>query len=224
MSPIKIFSIVLLCFIMPLLLLLHLTFRNISAIKAVNTVIEHKQDMATPPLMASTEESAPNKKYSLRFEKAFLNLIHEEGGYVDNPHDKGGETKYGISKRSYPDVDIKNLTLNQAKAIYKKDFWDVIKGDDLRSDEVACEVLEQAVNMGSRTAVSFLQITAVAYGKEIVVDGKMGAGTLKALGGLLQCELLIAIKALAISHYINLAREEPPMKVFLKGWIKRVTS
>ncbi len=160
-----------------------------------------------------------------RYESAFANLIKEEGGYVNNPNDKGGETKYGISKRSYPHLDIKNLTLDQAKAIYKKDFWDVIRGDELPSDELACEALEQAVNMGIKTAVSFLQVVCVAEGSiDMVVDGKMGKQTLQALDGMQPSFILVAIKALAIAHYLKLARETPPMKVFLKGWIKRVTS
>lgn len=162
---------------------------------------------------------------SSRFEKAFANLIKEEGGYVNHPNDKGGETKYGISKRSYPRLDIKHLTLNQAKDIYKKDFWDAIKGDELPSDEVACEALEQAVNMGIKTAVSFLQVVCVSEGNiDMVVDGRMGKQTLQALNRITPSFILVAIKALAIAHYLKLAREEPPMKVFLKGWIKRVTS
>ena len=57
------------------------------------------------------------------FDKAmnFVGLM--EGGYVNDPIDKGGETKYGISKRSYPNLDIKNLTKEQAREIYYKDFW-----------------------------------------------------------------------------------------------------
>lgn len=175
-------------------------------------------------------EHNPTVKDSLtvqetRFDKAFENLIKEEGGYVDHPNDKGGETKYGISKRSYPNLDIKNINLDQARAIYKKDFWDIVQGDNLPDDDVACEVLEQAVNMGIKTAVSFLQVVCVAEGNtNLIVDGKMGEKTLKALNCIKPSFILVAIKALAIAHYLKLAREEPPMKVFLKGWIKRVTS
>lgn len=160
-----------------------------------------------------------------RFEKAFANLIKEEGGYVNHPNDKGGETKYGISKRSYPHLDIKRLTLEQARDLYRKDFWNAIRGDELPSDELACEALEQAVNMGIKTAVSFLQVVCVSEGNiDLGVDGKMGEKTLTALRLIAPQFTLVAIRALAIAHYLKLAREEPPMKVFLKGWIKRVTS
>ena len=172
---------------------------------------------------AILRESLPVQ--ATRFEKAFANLIKEEGGYCDHPNDKGGETKYGISKRSYPHLDIKNLTLDQAKEIYKKDFWLPIHGDELPSDELACEALEQSVNMGIKTAVSFMQVVCVAEGSiDMVVDGKMGKQTLQALNRIAPSFTLVAIRALAIAHYLKLAREEPPMKVFLKGWIKRVTS
>ena len=60
----------------------------------------------------------------LTFDQAFDRLIDHEGGYVFDPRDPGGETKYGISKRSYPALNIKNLDLETAKAIYRKDFWD----------------------------------------------------------------------------------------------------
>ena len=59
----------------------------------------------------------------MNFDQAFDRLISNEGGYVNNPADPGGETNWGISKRSYPDVDIANLTREGAKAIYLRDFW-----------------------------------------------------------------------------------------------------
>ena len=52
------------------------------------------------------------------FKLAIPRVITNEGGYVNDPDDPGGETKYGISKRSYPALDIKNLTVEQATAIY----------------------------------------------------------------------------------------------------------
>ena len=65
------------------------------------------------------------------YNKALSFVLKWEGGYVDNPEDPGGETKYGISKRSYPNLDIKNLTKQQASKIYKKDYWERIGGDTL---------------------------------------------------------------------------------------------
>ena len=53
------------------------------------------------------------------FDSAFTIILGSEGGYVNDPRDSGGETKYGIAKKFYPNLDIKNLTVEQAKAIYK---------------------------------------------------------------------------------------------------------
>jgi lysozyme family protein len=58
-----------------------------------------------------------------RFDHCCPIILHEEGGYVNNPNDPGGETNMGISKHSYPNLDIKNLTVDQATQIYYTDFW-----------------------------------------------------------------------------------------------------
>ena len=55
------------------------------------------------------------------FDEIIKHVLEHEGGYVNDPKDLGGETKYGITKRFYPDIDIKNLTIEEAKEIYKKD-------------------------------------------------------------------------------------------------------
>lgn len=94
----------------------------------------------------------------LTFDIAFERLIGHEGKYVNNPADPGGETNWGISKRSYPNIDIKALTQAQAKAIYKKDFWDVVNGDKLPGS-VMWNLFDFAVNSGIATAVRYLQKT-----------------------------------------------------------------
>jgi len=68
------------------------------------------------------------------FDKAFEILIGHEGGYVNDVNDRGGETRYGISKRAYPHIDIANLTLAQAKEIYRTDYWDKVKCSSLPPD------------------------------------------------------------------------------------------
>ena len=92
----------------------------------------------------------------MNFDESCDRLLGHEGGYVNDPDDPGGETKWGISKRSYPDLDIKNLTREQAKAIYRRDFWDRIHADKL-PDGVAFQAFDFAVNSGIETAVRHLQ-------------------------------------------------------------------
>ena len=90
------------------------------------------------------------------FNAAFDRLIGHEGGYVNHPSDPGGETKYGISRRSYPGEDIAGLTLERAKLIYARDFWGPA-GCDVVPDAAKFELFDMAVNSGVKAAVRNLQ-------------------------------------------------------------------
>lgn len=92
----------------------------------------------------------------MNFDIAFDRLIGHEGGYVDDPADPGGETNWGISKRSYPNVNIKLLTRDGAKDIYRRDFWNRMNADKL-CDGVAYQLLDFAVNSGIQTAIRYFQ-------------------------------------------------------------------
>ncbi len=81
------------------------------------------------------------------FDSAFAIVVGEEGNYVNDPNDPGGETKFGISKRSYPNLDIRQLTLDQAKAIYERDYWRALSCDQLPWD-IALLTFDAAVNQG----------------------------------------------------------------------------
>src|SRR6266849_2542246 len=96
------------------------------------------------------------QKYEPVFLEAVAHLLHDEGGYVDNPADPGGETNFGISKRSYPNEDIKNLTRERAIEIYWNDFWLEYCFYRLKGD-VAAKVFNLAVVMGPNHAVTCLQ-------------------------------------------------------------------
>jgi lysozyme family protein len=101
-------------------------------------------------------------------------MIGLEGGLVNNPSDPGGVTKYGISKRSYPNLDIPNLTFDQAQAIYYRDYWMMLQCDRLPKP-LDLYVLDSGINQGCHAAVSMLQIRA-----KVNVDGVMGTGTISA--------------------------------------------
>jgi lysozyme family protein len=89
------------------------------------------------------------------FDHCVTLILKEEGGYVNHPNDPGGETKYGISKRSHPNVDIKNLTVEQAKEIYRVNYWNRISADKLPPD-LALIAFDCAVNQGVGRATQFL--------------------------------------------------------------------
>lgn len=93
---------------------------------------------------------------TLTFDLVFDRLMGSEGGYVNDPNDPGGETNWGISKRSYPSVNIKMLTRDVAKSIYFRDFWQRINAVELY-DGVAFQVFDFAVHSGIETAVRYLQ-------------------------------------------------------------------
>lgn len=92
----------------------------------------------------------------MTFDDAFTRLLGHEGRYTEGKDDPGGETNWGISKRSYPNEDIKNMTQARAKEIYLADFWNRINADRL-PDGVAWQLLDFAVNSGIETAVRYLQ-------------------------------------------------------------------
>src|SRR5512147_2295714 len=85
------------------------------------------------------------------FDIAINFVLQREGGYVNDPDDPGGETNYGISKKSFPNIDIKNLTVNEAKSIYREHYWDACGCDDIPSP-LDVVMFDTAVNMGVGTA------------------------------------------------------------------------
>ena len=107
------------------------------------------------------------------FEEIIEITLHHEGGYVHDPNDLGGETNFGIAKRFYPDEDIKNLTKDKAKDIYKRDYWDKNKVDEM-PEQLKHIYFDMCVNQGRGRAVKILQQAANAKGADLVVDGGLG--------------------------------------------------
>ena len=116
----------------------------------------------------------------MKFFEAIEIILKHEGGYVNDKDDPGGETKYGITKRFYPNIDIKYLTKKEAKQIYKDDYWDKNRVDEL-PEQLRYIFFDMCVNMGRGTAVKILQRSAVSSGQKIAVDGGLGPMTLKAI-------------------------------------------
>lgn len=129
----------------------------------------------------------------MSFDSAVEFVLQREGGYVNNPKDRGGETKYGISKRSYPDLDIANLTPEQAKEIYRKDFWQAIDGDNIADPKAALVAFDAAVNHGP------------GYAKKL-----LGLGDAKAM-----------IDARR-KKYAAIIAKDPEQSAFERGWENRM--
>ena len=143
-------------------------------------------------------------------------VLHHEGGYVNDPKDPGGETNFGIAKRSHPDVDIKNLTKESAIEIYKEHYWDKNKVESL-SEELRHIYFDMCVNQGRGRAVKILQQSANAKGAELKVDGGMGPKTIAAMDGV----ELDRVRAYRVKYYADLVTRKPDLEKFYFGWFRR---
>lgn len=146
------------------------------------------------------------------FDQCFDKLISHEGGYVNHPNDPGGETKFGISKRAYPQVDIKALTLDAAKAIYKRDYWDRAQCDKL-PPPVAYMLFDAAVNSGIGQAIRFLQRAA-----GVADDGALGPMTLAAV----QRMDVEALAGRFLGQRLDFMTKLTTWDTFGKGWARRI--
>ncbi len=159
------------------------------------------------------------------FELAIPTVLEHEGGYVNDPADAGGETNFGISKRSYPALDIAHLTRPEAQAIYQRDFWVPLHLDAIGSQEVANKLLDTAVLIGRCRAVQLLQRSVqTAGGGVIAVDGQLGPQTLAAVNQSSPTLLLQAFRALLATYYEGLVEAVPGDQKFLHGWLARANS
>jgi lysozyme family protein len=146
------------------------------------------------------------------FDIVFDRLMGNEGGYVNDPADPGGETNWGISKRSYPNVDIKNLTREQAKAIYLRDFWQPLDGDQLY-DGVAFQLFDFAVNSGISTAIRAFQRAL-----DVADDGHFGPHSLAAAQDLPEWKQIMRL----LAERLDFMRKLKSWKDFGAGWAGRI--
>lgn len=151
---------------------------------------------------------------SMSFERAFDMVIGHEGGLVDNPADPGGLTKYGISQRAYPGEDIRNLTMARAQELYRRDYWNPIKGDQLPPPLAIC-LFDMAVNSGVSQAVRTLQKAI-----DVPVDGLLGPGT---LGKALSLPTTILVAYMQAERVLFMSKL-PEFATFGRGWARRVIS
>lgn len=158
------------------------------------------------------------------FERAFLKIIDIEGGYVDDPTDPGGPTKYGISQQQYPNLNIEKLSYLDAKEIYYKDFWQQFGLGIIPSDEIATKCFDLLVNMPPKNAVKCFQRALMACGHRLKWDGILGPITLKTLQAADPVALLPAMRSEQAGYYERLILKKPEFEKFRGGWLKRAYS
>lgn len=158
------------------------------------------------------------------FERAIESVFQNEGGAVNDPNDPGGATRYGISKRSYPGLDLDFLTKEQAKSIYYEDFWKPYPYDIMPWEDLAIKVFDLSVTMGSKKAHELLQQALNEMGKQLSIDGILGRETLQALKESSEDMIMEAFQDKAKNYYTTLCAKRPRLKKFLNGWLNRVAS
>jgi lysozyme family protein len=183
-------------------------------IKGIFTRISEGEEVSLIELKQAFHgiERAILSQKNLGFDTCFDRLISHEGGYVNDPSDPGGETKWGISKRSYPTLDIPNLSREEAKAIYKRDFWNTINANRLPGS-VCYQLFDFAVNSGIATTIRGLQnVVGVA------ADGHWGPMSQAAADAMSEADLLLGINAYRLDFMTRLKNWDNASR----GWARRI--
>lgn len=159
------------------------------------------------------------------FERAFNKVLESEGThYTDHPNDNGGPTKFGITIADYSrwcgkkvaSSDVKNMTMEEAKKIYKKFYWDSMKLDEIVDYGVAYAIFDQGVNKGVGKGVQLAQLAA-----KVKADGVMGPVSIVAINAMKPMEFYVEYFFIAQLGYIDIVKRNSSQMVFLKGWINR---
>ena len=154
------------------------------------------------------------------YDKCLETILHHEGGYVNHPKDPGGETNLGVTKRVYEEhggtKDMKDLLVEDVAPIYKKGYWDKMKGDDLPGGLDLC-VFDFGVNAGPGRAAKFLQSMIGT-----TVDGGIGPNTLAKVEEYVrengEAESVEKYQSMRQKYYEQLST----FATFGKGWTRRV--
>lgn len=151
------------------------------------------------------------------WETAIAFVLKQEGGYTLDVNDNGGETNFGISKRSYPNEDIRNMTEARAREIYQKDFWQALRCDELPFP-LDFIMFDASVNQGDGAAPRMLQI---ALG--VTVDGVIGEKTITAAfkSG---AEMPRHFMTQRMARYIRTVLHDATQEVFAENWSNRLMS
>jgi lysozyme family protein len=179
-----------------------------------------------------------NRRHAMaNLQIALQTIFGNEGGFQNDSDDTGNwvrlengksilkGTKFGISAASYPDLDIKNLTIDEAAAIYNRDYWTPLRLYSLNSQTIATEILDTAVNCGVGTAARIWQqaINISNYPKrDIVVDGRIGPVTIEATNGHINSRILLkALNGFQFIRYLEIIATSPKMEKYAQSWLSR---
>lgn len=164
------------------------------------------------------------------FDLYFPTLLGFEGGFVDDPDDRGGATKYGVTLQEWINegydkdgdgdidkADLKIISTADASKIAKRLYWDKVKGDGINSQSVAEFIADWAYNSGTTTAIKKTQ-TAL----DIKSDGVIGPITLKSINAANPHTLFEFLKASREAFYRAIVAHDATQGRFLNGWLNRL--
>ena len=151
------------------------------------------------------------------FDEIIERVLEHEGGLVDDKDDPGGLTNLGISQRAYPDEDIRGLTIERAKELYKRDYWDRFKTGFLPT-RLRHIYVDMCINMGGNRAIKILQEACNSKNSyKIDIDGGIGKDTIKAASNVEDFRL----RAYRVMYYAELCMKKPKMEKYWVGWFRR---
>ena len=156
-----------------------------------------------------------------RFDK-FIDIIFRNEGYDSIVYDTGGKTKWGISENSYPNIDIENLSQDNAELIYYRDYY--IKTDIYKIDnnELCLQVVDFAINAGQAVSIRKLQKVCNDLNRYIKVDGVIGPNTLNAVNTYHAPKRMVQMFKEARFDYYFILGKQKEYREYLKGWVKRI--
>jgi len=137
-------------------------------------------------------------------------------GYVNDPADAGGETKFGIAKNAHPDLNIKKLTLDGAMNIYYNEYWVTSKAAQLKGP-LDVVYFDAYINHRPGAAAKMLQATCDA-----VQDGAIGPKTLAAIQALDPKDAAVKFLGIRADFFKRIVEKNPSQAKFLDGWLNRV--
>jgi lysozyme family protein len=157
------------------------------------------------------------------FDVAIATVLRNEGGgrVTNDPRDPGGLTRWGISKRAHPEVDILNLTAEEAVQIYYSKYWERYGVWRLLNQGLATKVLDMTVVMGGRPATRCLQRALRAVGSPVVEDGILGPQTADAANAHDPFELMPALRSECAGRFREIIARRPLSGVYERGWLNR---
>jgi len=159
------------------------------------------------------------------FDLAFNYTMDWEGGSrcTHDPADPGGTTKFGLSARYNPGVDIENLDEDAAKKIYQEKYWEPYHLEDIVNPVMAIKLFDSIVNPGPGAAIKLAQQASNENGHRLAADGNLGLATIASLNSLDATAWVKSFCALLSSWYE--ARPDSPIKTQdLHGWLRRANS